>query len=121
VMNQSIRKRMRRRAHRPAGCASSGAEPIRISEELDLHGSLKDEALRRLEQFITSASARGLEAVPRDHGKGPQFAEGPVLPAAVDAWLRDRGKSMVAEFHAAPRDKGGSGAVVVFLKRRQRA
>ena len=94
---------------------------IRISEELDLHGSLKDEALRRLEQFITSASARGLEAVLVITGKGHNSPEGPVLPAAVDAWLRDRGKSMVAEFHAAPRDKGGSGAVVVFLKRRQRA
>jgi DNA-nicking Smr family endonuclease len=91
---------------------------LRISEELDLHGFLKDEALRRLEHFIASAAARGLEAVLVITGKGHNSPEGPVLPGAVDAWLRDRGKGMVAEFHAAPRDKGGSGAQVVFLKRR---
>ncbi|HWR73104.1 MAG TPA: DNA mismatch repair protein MutS, partial [Nitrospirota bacterium] len=33
-------------------------------------------------------------------------------------WLREQGKGMVAEFAPAPRDKGGSGAFVVFLRRR---
>lgn len=91
---------------------------LRISEELDLHGFLKDEALRRLEHFIISASARGLEAVLVITGKGHNSPEGPVLPGAAEAWLRDRGKGMVAEFHAAPRDRGGSGALVVYLKKR---
>jgi len=91
---------------------------IRISEELDLHGFLKDEALRRLEHFIASASARGLQAVLVITGKGINSPEGPVLPGAVDSWLREQGKGTVAEFHAAPRDKGGSGAYVVFMKRR---
>jgi len=91
---------------------------IRIREELDLHGFLKDEALRRLERFIASSYARGLRAVLVITGKGINSPEGPVLPGAVDSWLRDRGKNMVAEFHVAPRDKGGSGAIVVFLKRR---
>jgi DNA-nicking Smr family endonuclease len=91
---------------------------IRISEELDLHGFLKDEALRRLEHFIANASARGLQAVLVITGKGLNSPEGPVLPGAVGSWLRERGKSTVAEFHAAPRDKGGSGAIVVFLKKR---
>jgi len=91
---------------------------IRISEELDLHGFLKDEALRRLEHFIDSAFARGLQAVLVITGKGLNSPEGPVLPPAVDVWLRDRGRGKVAEFHAAPRDRGGSGAYVVFLKKR---
>ena len=89
---------------------------IRIGEELDLHGFLKDEALRRLEHFIAGAFARGQQAVLVITGKGLNSADGPVLPGAVAAWLRDRGKGKVAEFHAAPRDKGGSGAYVVFLK-----
>jgi DNA-nicking Smr family endonuclease len=89
---------------------------LRISEELDLHGFLKDEALRRLEHFIDSACTRGLQAILVITGKGLNSPEGPVLPGAVDAWLRERGKGKVAEFHAAPRDKGGSGAYVVFLK-----
>ncbi len=91
---------------------------IRISEELDLHGFLKDEALRRLERFIAGAYARSLQAVLVITGKGINSPEGPVLPAAVAAWLRERGKGMVAEFFPAPRDKGGSGAYVVFLKKR---
>lgn len=91
---------------------------IGIGEELDLHGFLKDEALRRLGHFISSAHARGLQAVLVITGKGLNSPEGPVLSGAVDAWLREQGKGMVAEFHRAPRDKGGSGAYVVFLKRR---
>jgi DNA-nicking Smr family endonuclease len=92
---------------------------IGIGEELDLHGFLKDEALRRLGHFISSAHARGLAAVLVITGKGHNSPEGPVLPGAVDAWLREQGRSMVAEFHPAPRDKGGSGAYVVFLKQRR--
>jgi DNA-nicking Smr family endonuclease len=91
---------------------------IRISEELDLHGFLKDDALRRLEQFTASAYARGLQAVLVITGKGLNSPDGPVLPGAVAAWLREQGKGMVAEVHAAPRDRGGSGATVVFLKKR---
>lgn len=91
---------------------------IRISEELDLHGYLKEDALRRLEHFTASAYARGLQAILVITGKGHNSPDGPVLPGAVAAWLREQGKGMVAEVHAAPRDKGGSGAMVVFLKKR---
>jgi DNA-nicking Smr family endonuclease len=90
---------------------------IRISEELDLHGFLKDDALRRLAHFTASAYKRGLQAVLVITGKGLNSPDGPVLPGAVAAWLREQGKGMVAEVHAAPRDKGGSGAYVVFLKK----
>lgn len=89
---------------------------IRISAELDLHGFLKDEALARLEHFITSEYSRGRQAVLVITGKGINSPDGPVLPGAVADWLRTKGKAMVAEFHPAPRDKGGSGAAVVFLK-----
>ncbi len=91
---------------------------IRISEELDLHGFLKNEALRRLGHFVAGAYARGQQAVLVITGKGLNSPEGPVLPGAVAAWLRERGKGMVAEFLPAPRDRGGSGAYVVFLKKR---
>jgi len=50
-------------------------------------------------------------------GKGINSPEGPVLQGAVAGWLRQQGKGMVAEFSPAPRDKGGSGAFVVFLKK----
>ncbi len=92
---------------------------MQISQELDLHGFLRDEALGRLEQFITSAYVRGLKAVLVITGKGINSPEGPVLRGAVAAWLRERGKGMIVEFGPAPRDKGGSGAFVVFLNRRK--
>jgi DNA-nicking Smr family endonuclease len=92
---------------------------IRIGQELDLHGFLKDEALRRLEQFIAAAVVRGLEAVLVITGKGTNSPGGPVLQGAVAQWLRGAGARYAAEFHPAPRDRGGSGAFVVFLKNRK--
>lgn len=92
---------------------------IRISEELDLHGFVKEEALAALERFIAGASARGRQAVLVITGKGYNSPEGPVLQAAAADWLRRRGTGMVAEFAPAPRDRGGSGAYVVFLKKKQ--
>ncbi len=89
---------------------------IRISRELDLHGFLKDEALTRLEQFIADAFTSGQQAVLIITGKGINSPEGPVLKGAVAAWLRTKGKGFVAEFLPAPRELGGSGAFVVFLK-----
>jgi DNA-nicking Smr family endonuclease len=91
---------------------------LHIGEELDLHGYLKEEALQRLRHVIVSAYARGVQAVLVITGKGLNSPEGPVLPGAVAAWLREQGKGMIAEFHPAPREKGGSGAVVAFLRRR---
>lgn len=90
---------------------------IRISAELDLHGYLRDEAIRQLNRFITSAFTRGLSSVLVITGKGINSPDGPVLPGAVADWLRTAGKGMVAEFSPAPRELGGSGAFVVFLKR----
>ena len=92
---------------------------IRISEELDLHGYFKDEALAKLQNFIAGAYARGRQAVLVITGKGINSPEGPVLPGAVSKWLGETGKGMVAEFAPAPRDRGGSGAFVVFLKSRR--
>jgi DNA-nicking Smr family endonuclease len=89
---------------------------ISISETLDLHGYVKDEALQRLARFISGAYHRGSKAVLVITGKGLNSPEGPVLQGSVDAWLREQGKSMVIEVAQAPRDKGGSGAVVVFLR-----
>ena len=91
---------------------------LRIAQELDLHGFLKDEALVRLEHFIAAAFSRGQQAVLVITGKGINSPEGPVLQGAVAEWLKVKGKGVVAEFAPAPRDLGGSGAVVVFLKKK---
>lgn len=91
---------------------------VTIAAELDLHGFLRDEALFRLDHFISSAAAKGFPAVLVITGKGENSPDGPVLQLAVAHWLQKQGKGMVAEFTPAPRNKGGSGAFVVFLKKR---
>ncbi len=91
---------------------------LRISETLDLHGFHRDEALAQLEHFIVNAFSRGERAVLVITGKGINSPEGPVLQGAVETWLREKGKGMVVEFAPAPRDMGGTGAFVVFLKKK---
>jgi DNA-nicking Smr family endonuclease len=89
---------------------------IHISLELDLHGLTRDEALVSLEKFIAGAYNRSQKAVLVITGKGNNSPEEPVLQGAVAGWLRERGKGSVAEFSPAPRQLGGNGAFVVFLK-----
>ncbi len=90
---------------------------VRINQELDLHGFLKDEAIMRLEQFVAAACSGGQQAVLVITGKGINSPGGPVLQGAVAEWLGKKGKAFVAEFSPAPRAMGGSGAFVVFLKK----
>ncbi|MCM2357757.1 MAG: Smr/MutS family protein [Geobacteraceae bacterium] len=93
---------------------------IRLDLQLDLHGLTRDEALKSLAAFITSAHNRGQKAVLVITGKGNRSPGEPVLQGAVTGWLRERGKGMVAEFAPAPREMGGGGAFVVFLKGKEK-
>ena len=90
---------------------------IRLDYELDLHGLTRDEAIESLEAFIASAVRRQQKAVLVITGQGLNSPGGPVLHGAVSAWLREHGRDLVAEFAPAPRDMGGDGALVVFLKK----
>lgn len=89
---------------------------IRIDYELDLHGLTRDEALEALGRFIGGAFNRGQQAVLVITGRGNNSPGEPVLQRAVTGWLRGDGRHFVAEFALAPRNLGGDGAVVVFLK-----
>jgi len=89
---------------------------IRIDLELDLHGLTREEALESLKHFISGAYNRGQKAVLVITGKGNNSPGEPVLQGAVISWLRENGKTMVAEFSPAPQQMGGGGALVVFLK-----
>ena len=89
---------------------------IRLDRQLDLHGLTREEALEALPRFLRNARVHGEKAVLVITGKGNNSPAEPVLQQAVAAWLREAGKDMVAEFDSAPREMGGSGAFVVFLK-----
>jgi DNA-nicking Smr family endonuclease len=92
---------------------------IRIDYELDLHGLTRDEAVAALAPFIEGAHRRGQQAVLVITGKGNNSDGEPVLQRGVTSWLREKGRGMVAEFAPAPRELGGDGALVVFLKSRK--
>jgi len=92
---------------------------IRIDLQLDLHGLTKDEAIESLDRFVKGAYNRGQKGVLVITGKGLNSPGEPVLKLAVAGWLKDKGKAMISEFVAAPRDMGGSGAFVVFLKEKK--
>lgn len=88
---------------------------VRIEDELDLHGLTQLRAHHLFGGFLDSSRERGLLCVRIIHGKGTRSgARGPVLKAAVDAWLRGR-HDVVAFTSARPGD-GGSGAVYVLLR-----
>jgi DNA-nicking Smr family endonuclease len=89
---------------------------VSVSHQLDLHGLTREEALEALPRFLHSAQKKGQKAVLVITGKGNHSPEEPVLQQAVASWLRDTGRATVLEFAPAPREMGGSGAYVVFLR-----
>ena len=89
---------------------------ITVDYQLDLHGLTRDEALAELSRFLRTARAKGQTAVLVITGKGNHSTTEPVLQLAVTAWLRDAGRELVVEFAPAPREMGGSGAFVIFLR-----
>jgi DNA-nicking Smr family endonuclease len=89
---------------------------VSVEYQLDLHGLRREEALTALPAFLRSARKKGQKAVLVITGKGNHSAEEPVLQQAVASWLREAGREQVLEFAPAPREMGGSGAFVVFLR-----
>jgi len=89
---------------------------ISVERQIDLHGLTRVEALEALPIFFESAARHGEKAVLIITGKGTNSPGEPVIQQAVAAWLKDAGRQYAAEFAPAPREMGGSGAFVVFLK-----
>lgn len=88
----------------------------RIVAELDLHGMDRYQAQEVLTLFLHRASARG-QCVRVIHGKGFGSDGEPVLKRMVRGWLQ-RHPDVLA-FCESREQHGGSGALMVLLKRRQ--
>jgi DNA-nicking Smr family endonuclease len=87
-----------------------------VQDELDLHGVEADVAERMLREFLREASEAQFGCVRIVHGKGQgSGSRVPVLKNLVDRLLRRR--SDVLAFHSAPAAQGGTGAVLVLLRR----
>ncbi|HMB16946.1 MAG TPA: Smr/MutS family protein [Pelovirga sp.] len=87
---------------------------------LDLHGATRQDVEAKMISFITNARYHGWQVLLVVTGKGLHSPEGEgVLRSAVEEFLQ-RGKSdQVAEWARAPRQYGGDGAVILFLRRQQ--
>ena len=87
-----------------------------VKDELDLHGLNREQARVQLVAFLAECQQRDSRCVRIVHGKGLSSKNNePVLKQLVKSWLMQR--EDVLAFVQAPVAEGGSGAVVVLLKR----
>ncbi|MFA5665128.1 Smr/MutS family protein [Castellaniella sp.] len=107
-----------------AGCGTDLLHGLRrgkwpIQATLDLHGSHLDQAIERLERFLSTCLEHGIRCVLIVHGKGIGSRRGTaILKTAVRTHL-GRLACVQAWAECAERD-GGAGAVTVLLRRSTR-
>jgi len=82
---------------------------LTTAHRLDLHGFTKDEALARLEKFISDAIYKNIDRIYILHGVGTG-----TIKRVVHEYLR--GSPYVASFREATLEEGGKGTTVVELK-----
>ncbi len=104
------------------------AEPRRLKQmkrgkiepdaRLDLHGCVRAEVKERLSNFIQNSLYHDCYTLLVITGKGLNSQGGePVLRNEVESFLSSAGSSSVAEWGRAPKQYGGSGAIVIFLRK----
>jgi DNA-nicking Smr family endonuclease len=91
------------------------AGKLRWHEAVDLHGCTVEQARTAVLQVIDMARTDQQNVVKIVHGKGPNA----ILKTCVNGWLRQHRD--VLGFVSAPAEQGGTGAVLVLLRRAERA
>ena len=88
-------------------------------EQIDLHGTRRDQAKRLLAKRIESARAQGKRSLVVIHGRGQNSATGEaILRDALPDWLsRGSVSRSVLAFAPAPDRLGGRGATMILLRR----
>ncbi len=87
-----------------------------VADEIDLHHMTEAQAQPALAEFLNEARRERHLCVKVIHGKGLRSkSEIPVLKLMTDRMLRQRGD--VIAYRSARAADGGSGAVIVLLKR----
>ncbi len=90
---------------------------IRPEASLDLHGLKRSDVAPRLKHFIQDARYHGWQTLLVITGRGLHSERGEaVLRQETEDALNRLGKEDIAEWGRAPRNYGGAGALVVFLK-----
>lgn len=87
---------------------------LRWYKAVDLHGCTVEDARSAVLQIIQMAKDENQNVLKIVHGKGPDA----VLKTYVNGWLRQHRD--VLAFVSAPENQGGTGAVLVLLKRAEK-
>ena len=87
------------------------AGKLRWYEAVDLHGCTVEQARAAVLQILHIAKEANQTVVKIVHGKGPEA----ILKTYVNGWLRQHRD--VLAFVSAPENQGGTGAVLVLIKR----
>lgn len=87
---------------------------LRWFEAVDLHGCTVEDARMAVLQIIQMAKDENQNVIKIVHGKGPEA----ILKTYVNGWLRQHRD--VLAFVSAPEKQGGTGAVLVLLKRSEK-
>lgn len=83
---------------------------------LDLHGLLRHQVVEKVRFFLEDAKFQGYRTLLIITGRGLHSQGEPVLRTEVEKFLNGDGRTLLAEWARAPRQYGGEGALIVFLK-----
>lgn len=87
-----------------------------VQDVLDLHGTVIEEAEKKVEAFLRHAFRRRFRCVKIIHGRGLRSPKGPKLKKAVIQWLSGRHRKKTIAFVTARQCDGGLGALYVLLR-----
>ena len=86
---------------------------------LDLHGCLRDEVVGKLRLFLQNAQHQNWQTLLVITGKGLHSEDGrSILRDEAELFISGEGKKLVAEWGRAPRQYGGDGALILFLRKK---
>ncbi len=89
----------------------------RPDDQIDLHGKTRDEAIKIVQKFVIDCYQKNFRSALIITGKGHHSAKNsPILKREVNLWLERNGYSYITEFHEAPPQFGGSGAIWLNFK-----
>lgn len=89
---------------------------LRVERDLDLHGLSRTRAEEAFRHFLVDARYQGWTTVRVITGRGLHSPDGPVLRDAIEQLLKRESFPEVVEWGRAPRNLGGQGALVLFLR-----
>ncbi len=86
---------------------------------IDLHGLTVEKAYERVMRFIAFAKEKEYRCILIIHGKGQMQKQKALIKSFTAHWLRQIPE--VLAFHSAPEWKGGTGAVMIVMKKGDKA